>query len=72
MDKDLKQEIAGKGQNLKGRIKEVAGALSGNKHTQAEGVVDRVAGAAREKIGEVKHDLNKGEHRRQEEETDDE
>jgi uncharacterized protein YjbJ (UPF0337 family) len=51
-----KDQIKGKAENLKGRVKEAAGALTGNKHKQADGLIDRVAGAAREKIGQAKHD----------------
>lgn len=57
MDKDLKQKASGKAQNIKGRVKEAVGAVTGHKATEAEGVADRVAGAAREKVVEVKHDL---------------
>lgn len=50
-----KDQVKGKLENLKGRVKEAAGALSGNKHRQADGLIDRVQGAAREKIGEVRN-----------------
>ena len=60
-----KDQAKGKAENLKGRMKEAAGALTGNKKTQAEGLADRAHGAAREKIGEAKHalgrDIDKGE-----------
>ena len=72
MDKDLKQEIEGKEENLKGRAKEAAGAATGDKKTQGEGLVERIAGAAREKIAEVKRDLSKHQERRPVEEADDE
>jgi len=71
MDKDLKQQASGKGQNIKGRVKEAFGAVTGNKETEAEGVADRVAGAAREKFAEVKRDLSNPD-RRHAEEADDE
>ncbi len=70
MDKDLKEELAGKGENLKGRAKEAFGAATGDKSTQGEGLAERIAGSVREKIAEVKRDLTK--HRRQDEEADDE
>lgn len=54
MDKDFKDQASGKGQNLKGRVEDAAGAVTGNKQTQAEGKADRIAGAAREKVAEVK------------------
>ena len=59
MKDDLKREIKGKVDNIKGRVKEAIGALSGNKETQAEGTVERVAGAANEKIGEVERKVGK-------------
>ncbi len=71
MDKDLKEQASGKGQNIKGRVKEAFGAVTGNKRTEAEGVADRVAGAAREKVAEVKRDLSNPD-RRGHEEADDE
>ena len=51
-----KDQIKGKAENLKGRVKEALGALTGNKRTEADGVIDRVQGAAREKIGQTRHD----------------
>jgi uncharacterized protein YjbJ (UPF0337 family) len=72
MDKDLKQEIGGKADNLKGRAKEAFGAATGDKRTQGEGLAQRIAGAAREKVAEVKRDLTKHSERRQDEEADDE
>jgi len=50
-----KDQVKGKVENLKGRVKEAAGALTGNKHRQADGLVDRVEGAAREKVGEARN-----------------
>jgi len=70
MDKDLKEQASGKGQNIKGRVKEAFGAVTGNKKTEAEGVGERIAGAAREKIAEVKRDISKPDRSR--EEADDE
>ncbi|HMF42729.1 MAG TPA: CsbD family protein [Polyangia bacterium] len=47
-----KDELKGKAENLKGRLKEALGSLTGDKRKQAEGSVDRMRGAAREKLGE--------------------
>ena len=69
MKDDLKRELKGKVDNLKGRVKEAVGALTGNKETQAEGTVERVAGAANEKVGEAERKVNKAVGR---EEADDE
>lgn len=51
-----KEQIKGKAENLKGRVKEAAGALTGNKSRQADGLIDRVSGAAREKVGQARND----------------
>jgi uncharacterized protein YjbJ (UPF0337 family) len=52
MNKDQK---GGAGQNIKGRLKEVAGIVSGNKKMEAEGLADRFVGAARGVAGAAKH-----------------
>ncbi|HVV51187.1 MAG TPA: CsbD family protein [Polyangia bacterium] len=69
MKDELKREIKGKAENLKGRAKEAGGALSGNKAMQGEGTVERVAGAAKEKIAEVERKMDRP---RETEEADDE
>ncbi len=59
MNDDLKREIKGKVDNIKGRVKEAIGSLSGNKRTQAEGTVERAAGAANEKVGEAEGKIDR-------------
>ena len=49
-----KDELKGKAKNLKGKIKDAVGAITGDKDLQAEGERDRIGGAAQEKFGEVK------------------
>jgi uncharacterized protein YjbJ (UPF0337 family) len=56
MNKDQRNGV---GQNIKGRIKEAAGAISGNKKIEAEGIADRVAGAAKAVVGAAKHGIAK-------------
>lgn len=51
-------ELKGKAENLKGRVKEAAGTVTGNKKLEAEGAVERVKGAAQEKVGEIKRKAN--------------
>jgi uncharacterized protein YjbJ (UPF0337 family) len=48
-----KNVLRGKVEKLKGRAKEMAGGLTGNKEQQAEGRAERAHGALREKIGKV-------------------
>jgi uncharacterized protein YjbJ (UPF0337 family) len=39
--------------DLKGRVKEAAGDLTGDKDLKNEGKVDKATGAVKEKVGEV-------------------
>jgi uncharacterized protein YjbJ (UPF0337 family) len=61
-----RDELEGKKENLKGRVKEAAGVLTGNKDLEAEGSDERAGGAvqedlgrARRKVGEAIEDLGK-------------
>ena len=54
-----KDELKGKMDNMKGRVKEAAGSLTGDKRTQAEGLGERVKGAVEEKIGQAKGDIDR-------------
>ena len=59
-----RDEIEGKAENIKGRVKEAAGALTGNRELESEGEIDQAAGEirheagkARRKVGEAIEDL---------------
>ena len=56
----MRDKIRGKIQNLRGRVKEAAGALTGNKHRQVQGTSDRIKGAVREGFGEARHAIGEG------------
>ena len=45
--------MAGKTDQAKGRVKQAAGVLSGDKRLENEGKADRAAGKIKEKAGEV-------------------
>ncbi len=47
-------QIKGKIDNLKGRVKEALGTASGDKRTEAEGLAERVKGAVQKKVGDAK------------------
>jgi uncharacterized protein YjbJ (UPF0337 family) len=49
-----RDEIEGKKENIKGRIKEAAGTLTGNKELESEGSNERADGAAQEEIGKAR------------------
>ncbi len=46
-----RDELQGKKENVKGRIKEAVGALTGNKDLESEGANERAEGVAQEQIG---------------------
>jgi uncharacterized protein YjbJ (UPF0337 family) len=56
MDKDQKE---GRFEHLKGRIKEAAGKLSGDKQQEAEGATERGAGSVKKAFGDLKEKITK-------------
>jgi len=57
MDRD---EIKGKATKAKGYMKEKAGELTDNPDLEAEGQIDRAAGAVRESFGKAKRKVKEG------------
>lgn len=55
-----KDQLKGKVEKVKGRVKDAAGALSGDKKTQVEGMVERVKGTVREGLGNAREAIEKG------------
>jgi uncharacterized protein YjbJ (UPF0337 family) len=49
-----KDERDGQAENLKGRIKEAAGVVSGNRDLEKEGADERAEGEARKDLGEAR------------------
>jgi uncharacterized protein YjbJ (UPF0337 family) len=45
--------------NVKGRVKEAAGVISGDKDTEAEGAAERFKGSVQKKVGDIKHDVSR-------------
>jgi uncharacterized protein YjbJ (UPF0337 family) len=56
MNKDQRRGIA---DNIKGRVKEAVGVLTGNKSEEAEGAAERAKGAVEEAVGDGEHDVAK-------------
>ena len=52
-----KDEIKGKAENIKGRVKEAAGTLTGNERLESEGASDRAEGALRKEAGEARRKI---------------
>ena len=53
-DSAERDKMEGSRQDLKGRVKESAGALTGNEQLKAQGEKDQLAGTARRKKGNLK------------------
>jgi uncharacterized protein YjbJ (UPF0337 family) len=67
--KDLRQrgmenQVKGKGENLKGRIKDAAGSLTGNEKMEAEGKWDRLKGSVRDTAGDIQRRIGKDQSER--------
>ena len=56
MNKDQRDGVVS---NAKGRLKEAAGVLTGNKNLESEGAADRLSGAVKKTIGNVKREIAK-------------
>ena len=54
-----RDERRGRARNLKGRVKEAWGTVTGNKRTESEGAVDRAGGAIQEGFGKVKRNIGR-------------
>ena len=62
-----RDELDGKGEQVKGRVKQVLGDITNNERLHDEGVADEAAGTvqegvgrARRKVGEVIEDIGEG------------
>ncbi len=52
-----KDQVKGRVKEVKGKIKELAGNLVGNETLEAKGTVQRLAGEAQAKFGDLKQDV---------------
>lgn len=64
-----KDQMKGKLDNLKGRVKEAIGAAGGDKRTEAEGFTERVKGAVQKKYGDAKEAISRHDKQDDTEET---
>ena len=51
--------MGGKTDQVKGKVKEAAGVLTGDKRLEREGKVEHAAGHVKEKAGEIAHGVKK-------------
>jgi uncharacterized protein YjbJ (UPF0337 family) len=55
----LKDQIAGKAHEIKGKMKEAAGRITGNPSLENEGAAEEIAGTIQKKLGQVEQVLGK-------------
>lgn len=63
-EKDLEtrgidNSLEGKAKNLKGRVKDAAGSLTGDRQMEAEGKWDQVKGKVQDKVGEAQRRIDR-------------
>ena len=61
MKRSTKNQIKGRGRELKGDIKERTGGALKNRRMEAEGAVERLGGKMQKKAGDIEKDVEKDE-----------
>ena len=59
MDQGAQDSLEGKGKDLKGRVKDAIGGLTGDKSLQGEGKLDELKGHVQDKLGQGEQDLGR-------------
>jgi len=59
MKSSTKDKVKGNFHEAKGKVKEMAGKITGNPKLEAEGTGEKIAGKVQEKLGEVKKVMGK-------------
>jgi uncharacterized protein YjbJ (UPF0337 family) len=57
-ERGLDNSLEGKGKDLKGRVKDAIGGLTGDSKLQGEGKMDRLEGNLQDKLGDVQRKLD--------------
>lgn len=55
----MEDEIRGKGREIKGRVKDAMGGLTGDPKEQLEGKIDQAAGKMQQGLGKAERELDK-------------
>jgi uncharacterized protein YjbJ (UPF0337 family) len=58
MKRSTRNQVKGRGRELKGTIKEKTGRATNNRDLQAEGMVERMHGKVQKKAGDIEKDLD--------------
>lgn len=59
MNDGLENQVEGKGSDLKGRVKDAVGGLTGDEGLQAEGKLDRLKGKIQDAFGKGQEDVGR-------------
>lgn len=59
MDDGLENQIEGHGKDLKGRVKDAIGGLTGDESLQGEGKLDRLKGKVQDTFGKGQEDVGR-------------
>ncbi|GJG86539.1 hypothetical protein tb265_17200 [Gemmatimonadetes bacterium T265] len=57
-DQGVNDSLSGKGNDLKGKVKDAAGGLTGDSQLQGEGKLDQLKGKAQDALGKVERKLS--------------
>jgi uncharacterized protein YjbJ (UPF0337 family) len=57
-ERGVENSIEGKSDHLKGRVKDAAGGLTGDKSLQGEGKWDQIKGKAKDNVGKAQRKLD--------------
>jgi uncharacterized protein YjbJ (UPF0337 family) len=57
-ERGIDNSLEGKGKDLKGRVKDAVGGLTGDTSLQGEGKMDRVEGKVQDTLGKVQRKLD--------------
>ena len=55
----LEHQLEGQGNDLKGRVKDAVGGLTGDQGLQTEGKLDRLKGKVQDTLGKAEEDLGR-------------
>jgi uncharacterized protein YjbJ (UPF0337 family) len=58
-DRGIENSAEGKAKDLKGKIKDAAGGLTGDSSLQAEGKIDQMKGKVQDKVGEAQRKIDR-------------
>lgn len=58
-DRGVENSLEGKAKDLKGRVKDAAGGLTGDTSLQGEGKIDQLKGKVQDAVGRAQRDLDR-------------